>query len=113
MGRVYDIKPDRDKGELGGRGWHCLIEGVPITGVYRVELDDDADEGMATVHAFFQHGNTGINYVRTHDNTEAVRVSFRNRVQMQYTPKEDVAAVMSRAVNPDLLASDPLIVARG
>lgn len=45
MGRIYDIN---DVPTLNVRVY--APTGCMMTGVYRVEFDDDADEGMATVH---------------------------------------------------------------
>lgn len=82
MGRVYDINPDASKGERGGPGWHCMIWGMPINGVYRVELDEDSDKGPATVHALFQHGESVL--LLSHDGSDAVRVTFRHNVRMEF-----------------------------
>lgn len=86
MGRVYDVRPDRSRGELGGRGWHCVIGGRRVVGVYRVELDADADAGPATVHAYFMNGGVAL---AAADKRGAVRVSFRHVVSMVCDPPAD------------------------
>lgn len=98
MGRVYDVRPDVSKGERGGTGYRVLVGGRKVVNVYRVELDDDDDEGMATVYAFFASGGA---ILADHDGTGAVRVSFRHRVKVvpKHEPADGPAAVAARSAD--------------
>lgn len=88
-GRVYAVYPKA--GERDGSDHEVYIAGKKVHGVYRVELDDDADTGFATVHAYFNAGGDKFVPIPANDNTEAVKVSFRHNV---YVAHKD-------AVNPE------------
>jgi hypothetical protein len=52
MGRVYAIDPDLSKGERSGHGYRAFshpIQYVFFYGAFRIEFDEDKDEGMATI----------------------------------------------------------------
>lgn len=51
MGRVYDVKRNNFRARVVATNNFGEDRGV-IRGVHRVEFDDDADAGLATVHAF-------------------------------------------------------------
>lgn len=95
MGRVYDVNPDTSKGELPpptidgqwpevwllSRGkWGGTRR---LCGVHRIEFDDDADEGMATIHCYLGSNSTGTSPILNYDGTEAVSVTFRHYVQFR------------------------------
>jgi hypothetical protein len=66
MGRVYYAKADPAKGELPLAGRKvATVKGIPIALVYRVEFDEDADEGLATVGAYVTdvRGNAVVDYL--------------------------------------------------
>jgi hypothetical protein len=57
MGRVYAINPDLSKGER--YGGNCRAFSHPTMqafydGCFRVEFDEDTDEGMATIHGWLK-----------------------------------------------------------
>jgi len=61
MGRIYSIDPQ--PGELDGKRMHVFWpNGRKMIGVYRVEFDDDTDDGMATVFGYI-HDTAGQFFV--------------------------------------------------
>lgn len=92
-GRVYDVNPK--DGERDGSGFRCYIAGRHIRGVYRVELDEDSDEGLALVHAYFNASYSGWTPIPTNEGNEAVKVSFRHNVYVAHKDAVD----MSKAKN--------------
>jgi hypothetical protein len=61
--RVYDINPDVSRGERLGikyRAFSHPITPVIYDAAYRVEFDDDADEGMATIHGYLKCGDVVV-----------------------------------------------------
>lgn len=52
--RIYAYPADPEKGERDGRGCRAFtVQGHKIPFVQRIELDDDSDEGMATLQAIY------------------------------------------------------------
>lgn len=111
MGRVYDVKPDASKGELPpptidgqwpevwllSRGkWGGTRR---LCGVHRIEFDDDADEGMATIRCYLGSNSTGTSPILNYDGTEAVSVTFRHYVRFRskkigYVGMETIGGLM-------------------
>lgn len=60
MGRVYTVNPDVSKGERSGNGFRLYTVNLTnyINCAFRVEFDQDTDDGMATVTAYATD-NTG------------------------------------------------------
>lgn len=90
--RVYDVEPK--DGERSGFNYRCYVAGKVIPGVFRIELDEDADEGFATVHAFFNIADGG-KWEAIVDVTgeSAVKLSFRHYVYVGHKDSIDAEAV--------------------
>lgn len=91
MGRVYDVKPDESKGELQGFGCRLrvrLVSGrwVHVAKVFRVEFDDDTDEGPATVTL---RAELGGGYVATVDRRQIASASFRCMAEIVHGEHRD------------------------
>lgn len=86
MGRVYGLPGDPGALSCVGRRVFSF-QGAKIPFVQRVEFDDDADEGMATVRALAADaaGNALIDY----PNDRACPVVFRTWVRVLRTSDPD------------------------
>jgi hypothetical protein len=86
MGRVYDVKTHPNV--------RCYDPtGHKMTGVFRIEFDEDDDEGMATVHAFVRNdqGNFFVGEVSGPDTAkEPVKCVFRMYARVRERPSPDV-----------------------
>lgn len=92
MGRVYTVEPK--DGERSGVDTKCFVAGLPIPGVFRVEFDDDTDEGFATVHAYFNIADKSPwQAVVDVTGEAAITCTFRHYVYLAHKDKIDAEAV--------------------
>jgi len=92
MGRVYTVEPK--DGELNGVNTKCFVAGLSVPGVYRVEFDEDADEGFATVHAYFNIAdNSPWRPVVDVTGDAAITCTFRHYVYLAHGDAIDAEAV--------------------
>lgn len=89
MGRVYDVRPRG--GERSGLGMRCHTADGGHLRATRVEFDDDADEGVATVTICVSDSDG--KYVRTPGGREVCRATFRAWVRVAPKPKGDAETI--------------------
>lgn len=74
MGKVFDYQGENYE-------YMPFIDGLLVPNCFRVEMDADADEGPATVHAYFGVGPKHAPVLNV-EGDEAIKVEFRAYVQM-------------------------------
>lgn len=80
-GRVYDVTPNSELGELSGANHRVFsLAGERIPFVTRVELDMDTDEGMATITAYMRTSEERV--LIDYEKGAAIQVTFRTWVRV-------------------------------
>ena len=99
MGRVYDIRPDTTRGERSGWLHRVHLFGPKgrsprkLKFVQRVEFDDEADEGMATLTVIMTDADGNPLPESNSDAKSVVRATFRCCVCVVEIPRDQPARV--------------------
>lgn len=104
MGRVYDITPDKAKGELFGGGLTVEAQVLAsrfaplwqkVKWVTRVEFDADADEGTATVTNIARSEDGGV--FRCPGGEQVAHATFRCVARVFRKQEADTPVVVGAA----------------